>query len=272
MHAQDALLAGVRAGELVQVRTRWGSLVARLRTSGEMARHMIFIPMHWNGRFAADARVGALVNPAVDPISGEPEFKHTPARVAPFVVAWQGFVLCRQPLLLRDVTYWSLTPGDGHLRYELAGRRVFGDWSPWARRMLDAAGPKADWLDYIDRSTGVYRAAHVVGGRLQACVFLSPRPDLPSRTWLASLFTKAALDIADRVALLAGRPAGAGSDPGALVCSCFGVGRNTILAAVRESGLTTAADIGRRLRAGTNCGSCLPELKAILGESAAPPQ
>ena len=45
-----------------------------------------------DSQYAADARVGPLVNPVVDPISGEPEFKHTPARVAPFVVAWQGFV------------------------------------------------------------------------------------------------------------------------------------------------------------------------------------
>ena len=68
---------------------------SRLRISGEMPRGMIFVPIHWNGAFASDARVGALVNPVVDPVSGEPEFKHTPARVLPFVVGWHGFVLAR---------------------------------------------------------------------------------------------------------------------------------------------------------------------------------
>ena len=48
MHAQDALLSGVREGELVRVSTRWGSLVARLRLSGEMPRGMIFVPIHWS--------------------------------------------------------------------------------------------------------------------------------------------------------------------------------------------------------------------------------
>ena len=235
MHAQDAgLLAGVRTGELVQVTTRWGSLVARLRSSGELARHTIFVPMHWNSQFAGDARVGGLVNPAVDPISGEPEFKHTPARVTPFVVAWQGFVLSRKALLIRDATAWSLTPSADCLRYELAGRRVFGDWSPWARRMLDAGKPESDWIEYIDRATGVYRAAHVINERIEACVFLSPRPDMPSRTWLASLFAKPALETEDRIGLLAGRPASSRADPGDIVCSCFGVGRNTICAAIRE--------------------------------------
>ena len=90
MHAQDALLSGAREGELVRVATRWGSLIARLRISGEMPRGMMFVPIHWSGEFSSDARVGALVNPIVDPISGEPELKHTPARVTPFVVSWQA--------------------------------------------------------------------------------------------------------------------------------------------------------------------------------------
>jgi assimilatory nitrate reductase catalytic subunit len=263
-HAQDALFAGVRAGELVQVATRWGSMIARLRCSGELSRGTMFVPMHWNSQFAGDARVGALVNPAVDPVSGEPEFKHTPARIAPFVVAWQGFVLSREPVLLRDATAWSMTPGIDCLRYEIAGRRVFGDWSPWAKRMLDAKGPGPHWIEYSDRSIGVYRAALLRDGRLEACVFLSPRPDLPSRTWLAGLFGKRQLDPQDRLGLLAGQPAEASVDAGAIICSCYSVGSGAIRAAVREWQLTSPAQVGQRLRAGTNCGSCLSEIAGIL--------
>ncbi|WP_415485512.1 bacterioferritin-associated ferredoxin, partial [Azorhizobium caulinodans] len=39
--------------------------------------------------------------------------------------------------------------------------------------------------------------------------------------------------------------------------------------AIRE-GAHDAAAIGARLKAGTNCGSCLPELKALLGDMLAP--
>jgi assimilatory nitrate reductase catalytic subunit len=42
------------------------------------------------------------------------------------------------------------------------------------------------------------------------------------------------------------------------------VGRATILEAIEAAKLTSAAEIGTALRAGTNCGSCLPELAAIL--------
>jgi assimilatory nitrate reductase catalytic subunit len=48
------------------------------------------------------------------------------------------------------------------------------------------------------------------------------------------------------------------------VCSCFSVTEATIRAAIAEMGLTSAAEIGAVLRAGTNCGSCVPELKKIL--------
>ena len=271
MHEQDALLSGVLEGQLVRVSTHWGSLVARLRTSGELPRRMVFAPIHWSDMFSSDARVGVLVSPTVDPVSGEPEFKHTPAQVAPFVVAWQGFILSRHALNVKDITWWSCIRGEQFLRYELAGRRVLGDWSPWARRLLNGAGAEADWVEYTDNAAGIYRAACIVDDRLNACVFISRRPDLPSRAWLSGLFAKQALDDRERAGLLAGQSAHSPVDAGAVICSCFGVGRNSICSAIRQFRLTSPEQIGQRLRAGTNCGSCLPELKALLkAERAAP--
>jgi assimilatory nitrate reductase catalytic subunit len=266
MHPQDVLLCGVRVGDLVRVTTRWGSLIVRLRASGEMPRRMIFVPIHWNAVNSSDARVGALVNPIVDPISGEPEFKHTPARVEPFVVSWHGFALARTNLAISDAAWWTEIKGDHFMRYELAGRRVHGDRSQWARRILGAAKEDDDWLEFVDVNAGAYRAAHIVNDRIAACLFISPRPDLPSRAWLAGLFAKEKLDDADRAGLLIGHPAHPVEDPGETVCSCFGVGRKTICNAIAKNKLTTHVQIGQQLRAGTNCGSCIPELKAILTE------
>jgi assimilatory nitrate reductase catalytic subunit len=264
IHPQDALLAGTREGELVRVATKWGSIIARLRMSGEMPRGMIFVPIHWNGAFSSDARVGALVNPIVDPISGEPELKHTPARVMPFVVSWHGFILAREPLANLDVTWWTLVRGAQFLRYEIAGRRVYGDWSPWARRLFNVRDADADWLEYSDPSAAVYRAALLVEERIAACIFISPRPTLPSRSWLSGLFAKDRLDELDRGGLLVGQAADPRADTGPVVCSCFGVGRKTICDAIAKQNLSTPQEVGRSLRAGTNCGSCIPEIKTLL--------
>ncbi len=83
--------------------------------------------MHWNSLFSSDARVGALVNPVVDPVSGEPEFKHTPARVVPFVVAWQGFALSRKPLMIRDrLTRLSGRQNTYVASHKIAALRLYG--------------------------------------------------------------------------------------------------------------------------------------------------
>jgi assimilatory nitrate reductase catalytic subunit len=124
----------------------------------------------------------------------------------------------------------------------------------------------ADWLEYEDHAAGVYRAAHVVDDCLEGCIFLSARPNLPARAWLASLFAKDRLDDEDRVGLLLGQAIGEGVDTGPTICSCFGVGRNTICDAIRARGLKTASDITACLKAGGNCGSCVPELKKLLAE------
>jgi len=269
MHSQDALLYGVREGELVRVATRWGSMVARLKCSGEMPRRMIFVPIHWSGAYSSDARVGALVNPVVDPVSGEPELKHTPARVSAFVTSWQGFVLSRSAMTIKDAIWWTQMQGEQFIRYEVAGRRTYSDWSPWARKLLSAEDVQADFLEYFDEGTRQYRAAHIVDNRIEACVFVSPRPDLPSRTWLAGLFIKNKLSDMDRAGILAGRAIDAGADAGPTVCSCFGVGRNTICTAIKKQDLRSVQELGQKLKCGTNCGSCIPELKTILQELAA---
>jgi assimilatory nitrate reductase catalytic subunit len=274
MHAQDALLAGIRDGELARVTSSWGSMAARLRTSGEIARHTVFVPIHWSSPNSSDARVGALVNPAVDPISGEPEFKHTPVSVEPLRVDWYGVLFTREPIVEADTTWWTQVRGNDFMRYELADRhRAHADSrqrraidAKWARRLLGATNPDADYIDYEDAAGGVYRGAWFMENRLAAVLCIASRPQLPSRAWLASLFAKPSLDDTDRRALLAGRPLAAAADTGPLVCSCFRVGRNTICDAIERHGFTTPAQVGAHLNAGTNCGSCVPEIRALLAQ------
>ena len=277
LHAQDALLLALREGELARVTTPRGSMVARVRTSGEVSRGCVFAPIHWSGTNASQARPGALVKAVVDPISGEPEFKHTPARVEPFPVTWYGFVLSRRPQNVTDDTWWTTVRGREFLRYEIAGRAVPSDWAAWMRERLGATASDADYLDYLDPAAGMYRAAYIVNDRLEACLYVSRRPDLPDRAWLGGLFERGKLAAAERISLLAGRPPGAKNDAGPLVCSCFVVGRNTLRRAIAQHGLIDTRQVGTRLRAGTNCGSCLAEIRALLAEHArkespSPPQ
>ena len=140
------------------------------------------------------------------------------------------------------------------------------DWSPWARSLLNAPDD-GDWLEYSDAAAGVYRAALLTDDRMSACLFISPRPGLPSRTWLAGLFAKDRIDDADRAGLLIGQPTDPSADTGPIVCSCFRVGTKTLCDSIRKDRLTTTLEVGRKLRAGTNCGACLPEIRALIAQS-----
>ena len=269
LHPQDALLCGVKAGELARVTSHWGAVVARVQHGGGIARGSAFMPIHWSDQTASDARVGAVVNPAVDPVSGEPEFKHTPVRIEPFGVAWYGFILSRNALPLREAANWTRVQGRGFIRYELAGRLPFAQSPDWARALLGVQDEDADWIEVEDKTGGVYRAAHLVDGRIDACLFVSQRQDLPARAWLAGMFDKGRLEAADRLGLLSGRGREPGADTGPTVCSCFGVGRKTIEIAIRDKGCADAAAVTACTKAGGNCGSCVPEIRAILAEAVA---
>jgi assimilatory nitrate reductase catalytic subunit len=266
LHPQDALLFGVREGELARVSSECGAMVARVQHGGGIARGSVFIPIHWSGQTASDARVGALVNPVVDPVSGEPEFKHTPVRVEPFGVTWYGFILSRHALALDAATNWTRVTGASFTRYELAGRKPIAQAAHWARELLGVQDEEADWLEYEDQVGGVFRAAHLVDGRIESVLFVSRRPDLPAREWLAGLFAQESLSTSDRASLLAGRAKGKGADAGPTVCSCFGVGRNTIVMAIREHGLQDAAQVTACVKAGGNCGSCVPEIRKLIAD------
>jgi assimilatory nitrate reductase catalytic subunit len=113
----------------------------------------------------------------------------------------------------------------------------------------------------------VFRAVLLIDEKIAGCVFISTRLDLPSRAWLSGLFAKKRISDIDRASLLNGGPTSAGDDPGPTVCSCFGVGRNTICKAIAVDRLKNAQDVGRKLRAGTNCGSCLPEIRGLLEQA-----
>jgi assimilatory nitrate reductase catalytic subunit len=267
LHPQDALLYGVQAGQLARISTRWGAMVARVQHSGGVARGSLFVPIHWNRQTASDARVGALVNPVVDPISGEPEFKHTPVRIEPFDTAWQGFILSREDVSQDRLAHWTRIQGKQFAHYEFSGREHIADHGAWARSILGVTDPDADWLEYEDKAAGIYRAVHMVDDRIDMCIFLSASTALPSRNWLAGLFAKPMLEESDRVGLLIGQPLEKGVDTGRTICSCFGVGSNTICDAIRTQQLSSVTQVTACLRAGGNCGSCVPEIKKLLTET-----
>jgi assimilatory nitrate reductase catalytic subunit len=261
IHAADALTHHLAHGSLAELRSRHGKMLARVHISEDQRPGSVFVPIHWSDVFAQAARVDALVAPITDPISGQPESKHTPVCLTAFHPVWQGFVLSRTPLHFDDTRYCAVACGGAYWRYELAGDHRPPVWSDWAHDILSLP---ADWSEYQDNASGRYRAACLVNGQLQAVFFLAANHHLPAREWLASLFKSGQLTASERAHLLSARPAKGGADPGRMMCACHGVGEKTILNAIHQNELTSVEAIGLRTKAGTGCGSCVAELRRIL--------
>jgi assimilatory nitrate reductase catalytic subunit len=111
------------------------------------------------------------------------------------------------------------------------------------------------------------RFASYDNGYLTGMLFLAPEPVAVSREWAISQLATPDATLRKRNAVLAGRPGAGGRDRGATVCACFGIGANDIAAAV-VLGCCTVAAVGEVTQAGTNCGSCRPEIKRIIQENA----
>lgn len=263
IHPSDAADAGIGDADLVRVEGANGkSIVVRaLRTERQM-RGALFVPMHWTGETAPSARVDTLVSSAVDPISGQPALKIARVSVRRHQAQAHGFLVATERPEDLAFSYWAVAKTEGGYRLEFAGDRPSEGWEFWLRRSL-RLNESHEFSGYMDRHAGDHRLLAFDGERLLAALFVSPEPVRVSRQWAADQLMARHVDRRARSALIAGRPAANGPDKGAIVCSCFSVGINEISAAAHR-GCRSVEAVGMALNAGTNCGSCRPEIRRIL--------
>jgi assimilatory nitrate reductase catalytic subunit len=270
LHPQDALKYGLKDAELVEVKSAWGSCVLRVQFSQNMRRGQIFAPIHWNDQFASDARIGKVVNPVVDPISGEPEFKHTPVMIQPFYTQWQGVLYVREGFeqqiqtMIENTVWWSKIQITQGIRYELADRRRFSEITGQIKSLLAFDDESFEWLNLEDQTAHISHSVVLQDGQLITSFYIAPAALLPDRDWVAGLFKRERLSALHRKALLAGQAMSLGNSEGPLVCSCFKVGKNRIIQTIKDKNITHEKQVTACLKAGGNCGSCLPEIRGLI--------
>lgn len=255
IHPQDAEGLGINAADLVQITSPHGQSTLRARITSDVRPGDVFAPIHWTGETAPSARIDQLVAPFVDPVSGQPESKASVVALQPYKAAWYGFAICADDL---DpvCNYWARARTPQGWRAELAGVDTPADWEVEARKIFNL--PEATAQVMRDPARGTARIAFHDGGRLLAALFVAPDPVAVMRDYLAGLPGNEAAGV------LTGRAPLDLPDPGPVLCSCFSVGINTILGAIETRGLMTVDAIGEALEAGTNCGSCRPEIADLL--------
>ncbi|MGI3164121.1 molybdopterin-dependent oxidoreductase [Pseudooceanicola sp. 200-1SW] len=261
IHPEDAAARGIAPADLVEVTSPTGRAILRALLTDRVQRGEVFAPMHWTGETAPSARIDTLVAAVVDPVSGQPESKAAVAQVARWQGGFYAFAVAADRFT-PSAAYWAQAKTGQGWRAEIADAHCPEDWGRYLCAMFDCTEDEMQVV--TDPARGSYRAAVIRDGRLQAAFFAAPKPVAVMRDYLATLpGTEAPMALSGRAG--ADRP-----DPGPVLCSCFGIGVNTILTAIETDGLISVEAIGAALGAGSNCGSCRPELADLLARVAPP--
>jgi assimilatory nitrate reductase catalytic subunit len=268
LHPRDAAARGIADKGLARIESDHDSVVMRVSLDEGVRPGDVFAPMHWSDQFTSSGPIDRLVHALTDPVSGQPDLKGTKVRVSAVAESWRGHLLRLtggEPEL-SDALWWAKAPIANGFAFELAGWDSLQHevHSEGVLRRLLRISADAELISYSDPRKAMFRYAGILHGRLEACIFFGPPgADFAGVDQAKALLGKE-ISTVERIALLAGISGNGTKSTGKIVCSCFSVSQESIVAAVQADGLTTPAQIGARLKAGTNCGSCIPELKKLL--------
>ena len=286
MHASDMARRAIHDGDIVRVQSRRGALHVIVRSDESLRSGQAYLPMHWGKRFlggSGSAGTNTVTLSAFDPISRQPELKHAAIRVSPVDLPWRlvAFAECDPDRLA--ATLDALQARQDEVTF--ASTVVIGRERPGV--MLRAAhshAPGPEWIDTLDRLLGLdiddalryedarlnhSRRMRIAGDRLLAVRLTGTPGAITAGEWLRDwLVSGRSVGEVRRLLLSPAHRAPSGFVlAGRVVCQCWNVSEQEIVSALPA----WEGDAGERLgqlqstlKCGTNCGSCVPELRALV--------
>jgi assimilatory nitrate reductase catalytic subunit len=287
--ADDMMRRNLKNGDIVKVQNKRGSLVLPAITSNEVQPAQTFIAMHWGSKFMNGLGVNALMPPAFDKTSKQPELKHTAVKIEKLELPWRMTILrtCQDLTLLDKIRV--LLPQFTHASCGLFGRensnrkagllilraahetapdQVLTDQIDLLLGMTD----DSPCLNYNDAKRGISKRIlverNIANGMLEVAGVRLMGETLAT-DWLKDVMTKGQFtDEAQykefsrwALAPLSAPPSGE-VERGKIICNCLDVSQNEIL-----ENIELGADfitLQNKLKCGTACGSCVPELKRLV--------
>ena len=273
MHADDMQRRQIKPGDIVKLSNKRGSLSIRVQASDEVKPAELFIPMHWGSQFMHGLGVNALMPSAFDKTSKQPELKHTAVKLEKLSLPWQMTVMRRCMHLDLLAQLRTLLKHFDYATVGLYGRGpgmvVF--------RAAHASTPDASVIEALDALLGMVEGAPMlalddakrgISKRIlvenQEVTGVRLIGETLAADWLKQVMQEGEFTPELRrwaLAPLAAPPTGQKSR-GKIVCNCFDVSENEIIETC-EMGADLPT-LQAKLKCGTNCGSCVPELKRLV--------
>ncbi|WP_392886801.1 molybdopterin-dependent oxidoreductase [Pseudomonas migulae] len=280
LHPDELQRHGLQPGELVSLKSRRGAVIVAVGSDDSVRPGQAFLPMHWGDRFLKGG-VNGITQPAFDPLSKQPELKHTGVRLDPVDLQWKFFALIEGDVQQHFETLRPLCEAFSYVSLSLAGR----ERPALLIRAASAFAPDPQLLREIDQCLGlnegpvmayddprrsIGKRVRIEGDRITAIRLAG---ETLAQYWLQDLWLEGRVDEQLRRWLLAplSAPPGNTSAPTAgskTLCNCKNVSQGAVCAGIRR-GLDLQG-LKQELGCGTQCGSCVPEIKRLLAATAQP--
>ena len=251
---------------LARVTSKLASSIYRVRVESGQPVDTVFLPIHWSGFNSSGGLTGALYASHTDPVSGQPEGKSIPVSIDKIDVKYAGLILSRKSVNPKLPIFYSRRKSNNCFLHSLALEQEPDEG--WTERVARFLGKEIDELIvYEDATQGVFRSACFVDGKIDIAVFISPGvlplEEIEAERWFnANISTDH-----NQWMSLSPKSIDGSESQGPTVCSCFSIGTKTIEQAVACGKAKSVEDIGELLGAGTNCGSCLPEIRKLVAST-----
>ena len=292
LNPQDMERRALKDGDLVHVTSRRAAIVLPAQASHTVQPTQAFIAMHWGPEYLSGrssqgeplAGVNALTTSAYCPTSKQPELKHAAVKILKAELPWTLLgvawlpeasalkVLAELRALMPSFDFASCVPF-GRERTGVLFRAAAHEAPEPAlvERMEALLGLNTtDTLRYADKRRQQRRSARLqrVGDDITLEAFLLAG-NTSAESWIRTLLQdELPAGRYGRLLLMPGATAPvavAAKSP--QVCTCFNVGEDAIRGTLPRCGGTDdqrLAALQSELKCGTNCGSCIPELRRLL--------
>lgn len=256
INTHSAHSLGLESNQLVEVRspTTTQRVIAKAVQDDALSRNQLFMSMHWAGKYGGDSQVNALLSRDVDPLSGQPAFKSQQVELLPVNVKAYGLYIGSK-LQQRDFIYqsfqceaksevWRFADSQSIAKHDVA---TIGDVHSQRRVLLDI---DAGWLSVgYDDENGT--------NILRSILLVSTQPITSDVSQLVNLIGQI-LTFSSLLSIAAEY------DASEMICSCFRVTDKQISAALKSGECQSVSQLTNKLKCGSNCGSCLPQVEGLV--------
>jgi len=259
INPQDAQTKNISNGDLLKVSSAQGNFYALARLETAQNERELFAPMHWNKHFASHGGVANAIEKTVDPISGQPASKHSTVTLEKANSSFNGFLFVKGggslPAWLQGSIWFKTYTHNGVIIKFYQKQPISQFINSLAKKsvdfsLTDTENETAQWIDFDETGLCFWLNTHTTHCDWPDSRFLDEATITQSNNLSLNALISGSFDDSE--------------DQGKTICTCFSITDMQINNFFIDNPDNNLESLQQALKCGTNCGSCLTEVKELV--------